>query len=234
MPHDAEICQECGYPFANTQTAKCSACNSIITADVEICPVCSQQREALSHGGGDTVPDDAMAADRRPPVVTAAAGRETTAGVSSVPGVEAGRDVQARTLGEIAAMLQALISAVEKRNNGGALQDERLLAGAVSAMNAASETMASEGRGNAEILQELGEIKAAIADISTRQAAGTEMIVGALKTQSTARETAGTPEMPASLKWLDYIFAAIIVALVFSVLSLLVMAYVARLVLSMT
>lgn len=249
VPNDSAICPECGYPFDDSLTTRCRSCNSVIVPDVENCPVCGQV-QAVPQPEKASDPVDTPSSDLpENQVVDTVEGNRDDSEQPAAPRVEVVApapekqgvateeiqqliDVQTRTIEnmlkqvlESNSQLIASLSEQQKENQN-ALQQS------VDAIKAMVESSAPKESKDAELLEMLADLKVAIADVASQNTASANMIVGVVN--SSAAKTPEPPvfEMPNSLKWLDYMFIAIIVALIFSMGNLLIMAYVARLIMS--
>lgn len=99
--------------------------------------------------------------------------------------------------------------------------------------SAAADAEQAEGPTLASLTEQVAELRTAVAELADKGAAGTTALQGTVNSLSTkVTESTASRTLPESLQWLDYMFVAIIVSLIFSMGNLLIMAYIARLIMS--
>jgi len=250
VPEGAEECPECGYPFDNAGVTRCASCNSIIVDDVQNCPVCNQEINPL--------PATEVAFVAPPPVeevvpfqpsvpleTNQPLQQEEQVNGADYSAVISRLDTITYALHELANAIQSnskinddvirMIreSSTDVRNSISENQatNQRVLKEATDIIKVAYESVGAGSKSASS--EQIVEVKAAIADIAAQQNASAGLVIAAVK-EGSAKTAAVPPiELPSSLKWLDYMFIAIIVMLIFSMGNLLVMAYIARLVMAL-
>lgn len=259
VPQDATECLECGYPFDDTGVSRCKTCNSVIVDDVQTCPVCGQEIEQLQEAQEPQEPEPYVAMqaieEETPPLAPPPTVPLETApceppqeGQSS--GADYGAVISSR-LDTINYALHELASAIQSNNK---INDDILriikessqdVRNSISENQAANQRVLQEtmdiikvayeslgAKNDTASSEQITEVKAAIADVAAQQTTSASLVITAIKENAAKPVSSPTIELPSSLKWLDYMFIAIVVALIFSMGNLLVMAYVARLIMS--
>lgn len=256
VPLDADACPECGYPFDDAGVSRCKTCNSVIVDDVQACPVCGQEIGQLQEAQEPHVAMQAAVEEPQPPLVPPpSVALETTPflaqqEVQQPSSADYGAAISNR-LDTINYALHELASAIQSNNkindeiirmiressqdvrnciSENQAANQRVLQEAMDIIKVAYESVGAGS--NATSSEQITEIKAAIADVGTQQTTSANLVITAIKENAAKAASSPTIELPSSLKWLDYMFIAIIVALIFSMGNLLVMAYVARLIMS--
>ena len=251
VPQDAAECPECGYPFDDTGVSRCKNCNSVIVDDVLSCPVCGQEMEQMREIPVPPVAQQAAVEEVPPPSVPfEAAPPPMQKPEGQAHGTDYGAAISNRldtinyALHELASAIQSnnkinddilrMIreSSQDVRNNISENQaaNQRVLQETMDIIKVAYESVGAGS--NAASSEQMTEIKAAIADVAAQQTTSANLVITAIKENAAKAVNSPAIELPASLKLFDYMFIAIIVALIFSIGNLLVMAYVARLIMS--
>ena len=250
VPNNTENCPECGYPFDDNLTARCRSCNSVIVSDVENCPVCGQV-QTVPQPEKAVDPVDAVPSDLpENPVADSVESDTTDDGIQPpVPRIETvvpAPEKQGVIPEEMQQLVEVQTRAIENMVRQVLESNNQLIASlsghqkeslselqqSIEAIKTVVESSAPKEGKDAELLEMLADLKVAIADVASQNTASANMIVGAVSSSTAKAAEPQVIELPSSLKWLDYIFIAIIVALIFSMGNLLIMAYVARLIMS--
>lgn len=257
VPLDVASCPECGYPFDDVQTMRCRSCHNIIVADVETCPVCGQpvgegegaEVVAQIQPAQPTMPLEPECPPEivpfvapPPPTIQPEPPQPVVQAVTMAPATTDG-DEQSQVMQRLDTLqyvLHELTSAIQANSKTHdeilrALHDNAAVVSSISENHVTNQRLLQEvmdivrtaygtaGSGGS-VADQLVEIKAAIADSGSQQAVSSNLLLTAVK-ESGANAAV---ELPASLKWLDYLFVVIVVILVFSIGNLLIMAYIAR------